>query len=90
MFQRESDVVGLPGVHIECKAVERINIHAAYKQAVIEAQKRADGVPVVFHHKSREGWLVTLSLADFMKFYGGKHEPKSDDPETSSGLWTHN
>lgn len=80
--QRESDVIGLPGVHIECKAVERLNIRTAYKQAVEEAQKRSDGVPVVFHHKSREGWLVTLSLDDFMKIYGGKHEPETIDPET--------
>ena len=71
VFQHESDVVGLHGVHIEVKAVERLNVRAAYKQAVTEAQKRSDGVPVVFHHKSRDGWLVTLGLDDFMRFYGG-------------------
>lgn len=70
VFQHESDIVGLEGVHIECKAVERLNVREAYRQATEEALKRADGVPVVFHHKRREGWLVTLSLEDFMDMYG--------------------
>ena len=80
VFQNESDLVGLRGVHCEVKAVERLNIWAAYKQAVSEAQKRADGVPVVFHHRSREGWLVTMSLEDWVDFYGGWH----DDTERGS------
>ena len=70
VFQHESDLVGLHGVHVECKSVERLNVWQAYKQAVEEAQKRQDGLPVLFHHKSREGWLVTLSLEDFMDMYG--------------------
>lgn len=78
VFQHESDVIGLQGVHIECKAVERLNIRKAYKQAVEEALERADGVPVVFHHKAREGWLVTMSLEDFMDFYGGWHDTERD------------
>ena len=71
VFQHESDVIGLSGVHCEVKAVERLNVREAYKQAVIEAEKRSDGVPVVFHHKSRDGWLVTMSLDTFMDMYGG-------------------
>ena len=70
VFQHESDLVGLQGVHVECKAVERLNVRQAYKQAVEEAEKRKDGVPVLFHTKNREGWLVTLSLEDFMDMYG--------------------
>lgn len=70
VFQHESDVIGLPGIHIECKAVEKLNVREAYRQAIEEAKKRQDGLPVVFHHKSRDGWLVTLSLEDFMDLYG--------------------
>ena len=85
MFQHESDVIGLQGVHIECKAVERLNIRKAYKQAVEEALERADGVPVVFHHKAREGWLVTMSLEDFMDFYGGWHDTERDGASAHEG-----
>ena len=85
VFQHESDVIGLQGVHIECKAVERLNIRKAYKQAVEEALERADGVPVVFHHKCREGWLVTMSLEDFMDFYGGWHDAEGDGASAHEG-----
>ena len=85
VFQHESDVIGLQGVHIECKAVERLNIRKAYKQAVEEALERADGVPVVFHHKAREGWLVTMSLENFMDFYGGWHDTERDGASAHDG-----
>lgn len=63
----DADVVGLPGVHIECKRVERLNISAAMKQAVRDAN--AAEVPAVFHRKNREGWLVTMRLGDWIKMY---------------------
>lgn len=85
VFQHESDVVGLEGIHIECKAVERLNVREAYRQAVDEAHKRNDGVPVVFHHKNRQGWLVTLSLADFMDMYGGWNDTERDGAQAHEG-----
>ena len=60
-------MVGLPGVHIECKRVERLNIFEAMKQAVRDAD--AAEVPAVFHRKNREGWLVTMKLEDWIKMY---------------------
>lgn len=70
VFQHESDVVGLSGIHIECKRQERLNLHEAMKQARNEAQKRQDGIPAVFHRKDREPWLVTMTLDDWMDLYG--------------------
>lgn len=63
----DADVVGLPGIHIECKRVERLNISEAMKQAVKDAD--AAEIPAVFHRKNREGWLVTMRLEDWMKIY---------------------
>lgn len=63
----DADVVGLPGIHIECKRVERLNISEAMKQAVRDTDI-AD-VPVVFHRKNREKWLVTMRLEDWIKIY---------------------
>ena len=64
----DADVVGLPGIHIECKRVERLNLYDAIAQAKHDA--REGETPVVMHRKDRCGWLVTLELADFItKFY---------------------
>ncbi len=65
------DVRGLPGVHIEVKRVERLNLTEAYAQAIRDA---ADGeIPAVFHKRNREPWMVTVTLEDFLKLYGGSH-----------------
>lgn len=73
----DADVVGVEGLHIECKRVERLNIHDAMKQAVNDA--REGEIPVVMHRKNRTKWLVTLSLDDFVKLWKeAEHEHKTD------------
>ena len=65
------DVIGLPGIHIEVKRVERLNLTEAYAQAFRDA---ADGeIPAVFHKRNREPWMVTVKLEDFLELYGGSH-----------------
>ena len=64
----DADVVGLPGVHIECKRVERLNIHDAMDQA--KRDSRDGEIPAVFHRKNNCEWLVTLQIDEFMKLYG--------------------
>ena len=66
----DADVVGLPGVHIECKRVEKINLYDAMAQSVHDAKEGE--VPAVFHRKNRCEWLVTLRFDDFMRMYGDK------------------
>lgn len=66
----DADVIGLDGIHIECKAVERLNIHDAMKQSKDDA--REGEVPVVMHKKNHKPWLVTMELNDFMKLYQEK------------------
>ena len=63
------DLVGLPGVHIECKRNERLNVPEAMAQAVRDAEKFGDGAPTVFHRRNRSGWLVTMRLPDWMEIY---------------------
>lgn len=63
----DADVVGLPGIHIECKRVEKLNIDNAMLQAV---KDRKDGeMPVVFHRKNNCEWLVTMRIDDWIKLY---------------------
>lgn len=61
------DVVGLDGIHIECKRVERLNIYDAISQA--KADAKGGNIPTVFHRKDRCEWLVTMTLEDWIKLY---------------------
>ena len=63
------DLVGLSGVHSECKRNERLNVPEAMAQAVRDADRFRDGAPAVFHRRNRSGWLVTMRLPDWMKMY---------------------
>lgn len=63
----DADVVGLDGIHIECKRVERLNIDTAMEQAIEDA--RGGELPAVFHRKNRKPWLVTMTLDDWMALY---------------------
>lgn len=60
----DADVVGIPGVHIECKRVQQLNIHDAMRQSVRDA--RPGELPIVAHRKNYEHWLVTMRLEDFI------------------------
>ena len=68
------DLVGLSGVHIECKRNERLNVPEAMAQAVRDADCFRDGAPAVFHRRNRSGWLVTMRLPDWMKMYQKVHK----------------
>jgi len=59
-----SDVVGLPGYHIEVKRCETTKIHEWMAQATRDA--KPNEVPIVCHRRSRENWLVTLPLEAFL------------------------
>ena len=67
------DLVGLPGIHIECKRVERLNTSEAMQQAIRDSVKFRDGMPALFHRRNRQPWLVTLRLEDFMRIYQEVH-----------------
>lgn len=64
-----ADVVGLPGVHIECKRTETLRLY----DAVAQAKRDATGgkIPVVFHRKNNSEWVAILPLDGFMKLYEG-------------------
>ena len=63
----DADVVGLPGIHIECKRVEHLNLYDAMSQAKHDA-KRGE-MPTVIHRKNACRWLVTMSLDDWIALY---------------------
>lgn len=59
------DVVGVPGIHVECKRTERLLLEAAVEQAANDADPST--VPAVFSRRNRGEWLVTFRLCDWWR-----------------------
>lgn len=68
-FGEVPDLMGLPGVHIEVKRRERLNVGEAMAQAIRDAERFQDGAPTLFHRRNRSPWLVTMRVQDWMKLY---------------------
>ena len=65
-----ADVIGLPGIHVECKRVEKLNIHDAFDQAKRDSEAKGIGqIPVVFHRRNNTKWLVTMCIDDWFTLY---------------------
>lgn len=65
-----SDVVGLPGLHIEAKHQERMLLYEWIGQAKRDAEAGGkDVLPAVFHKKNNAEILVTMEFDDFMQIY---------------------
>lgn len=63
----DPDVVGLPGIHLEIKRVEKLNIDDALNQSIRDA--RENEIPIVMHRKNRTEWKVTLRFTDWIEMY---------------------
>jgi Holliday junction resolvase len=61
------DIVGLAGVHVEVKRVERLNVSKAMDQAHKDA--KCGEVPIVAHRKNREPWFITMPAEAWFEFY---------------------
>lgn len=56
------DIVGCPGISVEVKRRNKVNLSAAVEQAVMDA---ADGnAAIVLHRADRKPWLVSMRLED--------------------------
>lgn len=78
-YGKEPDVIGVDGLHIECKRREKLELNKWYKQSQDDAERMKDGLPVVIYRQNRHPWMIALSLADFIKLTGGK----SDDGKSN-------
>ena len=63
-----SDVVGLPGLHIEAKHQEAMRLYEWMSQAKRDSEGTGR-LPAVFHKKNNAEILVTMELDDFMNLY---------------------
>ena len=51
--------------HVECKAVQQLNLYDALAQSTRDAEGTKK-TPIVVHKKNNKDWLVTLSFDEFM------------------------
>jgi len=65
--EESADVVGLPGIHIECKRVQALNLDNAMDQAIRDSNGK--NRPAVFHRKNGKPWKVTMLLDDWIELY---------------------
>ena len=63
-----SDVIGLPGIHIEAKHQEKMHLYDWMEQAKRDSRESGN-FPVVFHKKNNAEILVTMRFDDFMEMY---------------------
>lgn len=79
----DADVVGLPGIHIECKRTERLSLYDAIGQA--SSDTKEGEIPVVMHRRNNSEWLAVLQLDRFMEIYreweGGRETEQKSLPE---------
>lgn len=61
------DVVGLNGVHIEVKRVEKLSLYDALAQS--KADSGDSEMPVVIHRRNDCEWVVIQPLEDWLKMY---------------------
>lgn len=65
-----SDVVGLPGIHVEAKHQEKMALYDWMDQAKRDAVAGMKGdLPAVFHKKNGREVLVTMTFNDWMELY---------------------
>lgn len=90
-FHHESDLIDLPGIHVECKFVEKADLRGWMTQAEAEADKRKDGMPTVFWKKSRLPWLTVMKTEDWVTLYqlallGGWNELLTQGDQATGGV----
>ena len=81
--QVEADVVGIPGIHIECKRVEKLNLYNAMAQSIRDAKD--DETPVVIHRTNRHPWMVAILLEDFLEILERRSRHENGEEEGRPG-----
>lgn len=64
--EESPDVVGLPGIHIEVKRTERLDLYGAMAQSKADS---GEDMPIVIHRRNNCEWLVIQPLEDWIKLY---------------------
>lgn len=74
------DVVGLEGIHIECKRDESTLGKLLYRAIEQAKEDSGESVPIVIGRRNRENWVVAVELDDLPELVRilWKHLQKAD------------
>lgn len=65
-----ADVIGVAGLHIECKHCEKMHLYDWMSQSDRDTKAEGKGnIPVVIHKANYRAPLVTMHFEDFIKIY---------------------
>lgn len=78
-----ADVLGLPGIHPECKRTEALRLYESMTQAVRDSEGTTD-LPAVFHRRSKMPWLVVMRIEDWVELYRAFLSAKEENTEESA------
>ena len=71
------DVEGVPGIHIECKHQERMNLYDWMNQSIDDASAEDKGnLPVVIHKANNKPVLVSMLFEDGFELYAAYRKYK--------------
>lgn len=78
-----ADVIGLPGIHIECKHQEKVAIYDFMEQAIHDSAASGNK-PTVFFRKNNHETLVCMRFTDWIDLYReweSGHDLECEEPE---------
>lgn len=67
-----ADLVGIPGIHIECKRTETLSIYRVLEQAIRDSEG-TDDIPTVMHRRNGRSWVVVMRLSDWARLMQSPH-----------------
>lgn len=76
-----ADVIGLPGIHMEVKRVEHLDLYGALDQAKRDA--RPGKIPIVAHRRNDCRWVVIMDAENWFRIY---REYEAGRPRTEIGI----
>ena len=73
----DADLIGIEGVHVEVKRVERFCLHPSLEQA--DSDRKAGETPLVLTRQNGKGWVACCYLNDLPKVIERLHKEKGED-----------
>lgn len=75
----DADLIGIEGIHVEVKRVERFCLHPSLEQA--DSDKKAGDIPVVLTRQNGKGWVFCCYLNDLPRVRDRlAHADESSEP----------
>jgi len=73
----DADLLGVDGLHVEVKRVERFHMHPALEQA--DSDRKTGEIPIVLTRQNGKGWVACCYLNDLPKVIERLHKEKGED-----------